>query len=272
MKGFSADWLALREPADAAARSPELTKRLAAFCADKEQLRILDLGSGTGSNLRFLAPHLKPAQSWTLVDHDEGLLALAAEAGKSLSGVEVVCRKLDLAKDLDSLDLSEVDLVTASALMDLVSAEWFDRLAAVCRAAGCAVFFVLTYDGVLEVRPSERLDPLIRELFNRHQNEDKGFGPALGPEAPKHMARALIAEGRAQRLDHRGRRAGAASGPARGLPRRRGGDRPGPRRGASRLGRPPPPPRGPVRRPPSSRARGPLRLSERGLSVTKAAL
>jgi len=195
VKGFSADWLALREPADAAARAPELTKRLAAFCAGKEQVRILDLGSGTGSNLRFLAPNLKPAQSWTLVDNDEGLLALAAEAGKSLSGVEVDCRKLDLAKDLDRLDLSDFDLVTASALMDLVSAEWFDRLAAACRAAGCAVFFVLTYDGVLELRPTERLDPLIRELFNMHQSEDKGFGPALGPEAPKHMARALIAKG-----------------------------------------------------------------------------
>ena len=195
MKGFSADWLTLREPADAAARAPELTKRLAAYCAGKERVRILDLGSGTGSNLRFLAPHLKPAQSWTLVDHDEGLLALAAEAGEPMSGVEVTCRTLDLAKDLDRLDLSDVDLVTGSALMDLVSAEWFDRLAAACRAAGCAVFFVLTYDGVMEFRPSDRLDPLIRELFNRHQGEDKGFGPALGPEAPKHMARALIAKG-----------------------------------------------------------------------------
>ena len=195
MKGFSPDWLALREPADAAARAPELTKRLAAFCADKERVRILDLGSGTGSNLRLLAPHLKPAQSWTLVDHDEDLLALAAEAGADLPDVAVACRELDLAKDLDRLDLSDFDLVTASALMDLVSAAWFDRLATACRAAGCAVFFVLTYDGVLELRPSDRLDPLVRELFNRHQNEDKGFGPALGPEAPKHMARALIAKG-----------------------------------------------------------------------------
>ncbi len=195
MKGFSADWLALREPADAAARAPELTKRLAAHCAGKEKIRVLDLGSGTGSNLRFLAPQLKLAQSWTLVDHDEGLLKLAAAAGKALPGVEVECRKLDLAKDLGRLDLSDVDLVTASALMDLVSAPWFDRLAEACRAAGCTVFFVLTYDGVIELKPSDRLDPLVCELFNRHQGEDKGFGPALGPEAPKHMARALIAKG-----------------------------------------------------------------------------
>ncbi len=195
MKGFSADWLALREPADARARAPDLTKRIAAFCAGRERLKVLDLGSGSGSNLRFLAPRLKLAQSWTLVDHDEHLLELAAEAGESLSGVDVVCRRLDLAEDLGRLDLSDVDLVTASALMDLVSAAWFDRLAGACRAAGCAVFFVLTYDGVMEWRPSDRLDPLIRELFNLHQGEDKGFGPALGPEAPKHMARALISKG-----------------------------------------------------------------------------
>ena len=194
MSGFSADWLTLREPADARARAPELAKRLAAFCAGRDRLRILDLGSGTGSNLRFLAPRLKVAQSWTLVDHDEALLERAA-ATEVPSGVEVACRRLDLAEDLGDLDLSGVDLVTASALMDLVSADWFDRLAAACRAAGCAVFFVLTYDGVMEWRPFDRLDPLIRELFNRHQGEDKGFGPALGPEAPKHMARALIAKG-----------------------------------------------------------------------------
>ncbi len=194
MSGFSADWLALREPADARARAPELTKRLAAFCAGKQKLRILDLGSGTGSNLRFLAPRLKVAQSWTLVDHDEALLERAA-ANEVPAGVEIACRQLDLAKDLAGLDLSGIDLVTGSALMDLVSADWFDRLAAACRAAGCAVFFVLTYDGVMEFRPTERLDGLVRELFNRHQGEDKGFGPALGPEAPKHMARALIAKG-----------------------------------------------------------------------------
>jgi len=195
VSGFSADWLALREPADARARAPELTKRLAAFCAGRDRVRILDLGGGSGSNLRFLAPRLALAQSWTLVDNDEGLLELAAAAGEALAGVELRCRRLDLAEGLDDLELSDVDVVTASALMDLVSADWFDRLAAACRAAGCAVFFVLTYDGVMEWRPSDRLDPLIRELFNRHQGEDKGFGPALGPEAPRLMARALIAQG-----------------------------------------------------------------------------
>ncbi len=75
MSGFSADWLALREPADAAARSVRLSYVLSHAVLHHASLRILDLGGGTGSNIRFLAPLLAKPQHWTLVDHDEALLA-----------------------------------------------------------------------------------------------------------------------------------------------------------------------------------------------------
>lgn len=194
MTGFSADWLALREGADAAARAESLTARLAAFCAARERVRILDLGSGTGSNLRFLAPQLGGAQSWTLVDQDAALLDVAG-LGEDLLEVEVKRQRVDLAGDWASLTLSAADLVTASALMDLVSAAWFERLAADCRAAGCALFFVLSYDGRMAWDPVDPLDEAVRDLFNQHQRGDKGFGPALGPEAPAEMRRILEARG-----------------------------------------------------------------------------
>ena len=53
MAGFSAEWLALRESADHAARSPELTRTVIDFLPDRA--RILDLAAGTGSNRRYLA-------------------------------------------------------------------------------------------------------------------------------------------------------------------------------------------------------------------------
>jgi trans-aconitate methyltransferase len=94
---------------------------------------LIDLGCGTGSNLRFLAPHLPPTQRWTCIDHDPALLACLAEARPT--GIEVATRKLDLARDLDALPIRPGTGVTAAALLDLTSAAWLDRLIARCRGA-----------------------------------------------------------------------------------------------------------------------------------------
>ncbi len=61
--GFSADWLALREPADHRSRSAELLATLATRVEGRDTLRITDLGCGTGSNLRATAPALGPTRN-----------------------------------------------------------------------------------------------------------------------------------------------------------------------------------------------------------------
>jgi len=197
---FSAEWLALREMADSKARNASLVRDLAAHFAQKEELEVLDLGAGSGANLRCLAPQLTARQHWRLTDNDPELLARAV--GRPLAGVDVETLCCNLARDLDGLDMAAVDLVTASALMDLVSADWFDRLAARCREAGAALFFLLTYDGAINFVPTDDDDDLVRKLVNQHQGGDKGFGPALGPQAPAHMETTLRAQG--YRV-HRGR-------------------------------------------------------------------
>jgi SAM-dependent methyltransferase len=195
MTDFSADWLALREPADEAARSQRLTQALAAACSGKPQLRIVDLGAGSGANLQFLSPRLHLPQHWRLLDHNAALLQHALNGTRPLKGATAEAQRLDLAGDLARLDLEAVDVVTASALMDLVSAEWFDRLAGLCRAAGALLLFVLTYDGRIDFQSPDPFDARLIELFNRHQTIDKGFGPALGPEAPAYMAGRLRKHG-----------------------------------------------------------------------------
>ena len=87
-------------------------------------------------------------------------------------------------------------LVTASALLDLVSAQWLDTLAARCRASGAAVLFALTYNGESGCSPVEPEDDFIRSLMNRHQNTDKGLGgPAAGPDAANCAERSFAAAG-----------------------------------------------------------------------------
>jgi hypothetical protein len=201
---FSADWLALREPADAAARSVPLTQAIAGPLAREAEVHVLDLAAGTGSNVRYLADHLSIRQHWLLVDNNPALLAqaptrisswgvahgyeaISVGGGLVLRGPLRTCllatRLLDLtALDDDGIFAGRV-LVTASALLDLVSETWLRALAERCRESGASVLFALTYDGAIRCAPEEPEDEMVRELVNRHQRTDKGFGDALGPEA-----------------------------------------------------------------------------------------
>ena len=138
---FEADWLALREGADADARSPALTARAARWleARGRTPFACVDLGSGSGSNPRFLAPRLPGPQSWCLVDHDARLLERAVRDGALLrdaAGQTVALRAE--CRDLAALRpdaFTGVDLVCASALMDLVGWAWLERLAAACSRA-----------------------------------------------------------------------------------------------------------------------------------------
>ena len=118
ISNFSTEWLALREPVDAASRNVELTARLLEWREQLDTLAALDLASGTGANFRFLAPLLGGEQHWRLVDHDPALLA-QGNSGSSNAFWQVERQCLNLV-DWESLDFQSVQLVTASALIDLV--------------------------------------------------------------------------------------------------------------------------------------------------------
>jgi len=212
MTGFSAHWLGLREPADTAARPPDLIDWIAPSLPRDRSVHVLDLATGTGSNLRYLAPRLGGLQQWVLADHDPALLGamperLAAWAatndvavetvGKSLTllGAGFSCRvdrlQVDLARDLGTLDFTRFDLVSTAALLDLVSDVWLEDLVRRCVDNGCSLLFALSYDGRIDYTPTDPFDARIRDLVNDHQRTEKGFGPALGPDAAIRVVRLL---------------------------------------------------------------------------------
>lgn len=212
MSGFSADWLALREPADRRARNRELLLALAEAFADRDRVSVVDLGCGTGSNLRACAEHLPGRQHWRLVDRDPGLLAAAREqllqwsdSGASHEGgltlsrgdrtIAVTLVAADLSVDLERALAPSPDLVTAAALFDLVSEEWIARCAAAVAASGAAFYTALTYNGREEWAPPHPDDAAIAAAFHAHQRRDKGFGPASGPQATEVLERAFTARG-----------------------------------------------------------------------------
>lgn len=205
MSGFSPEWLALREPADHAARDPQLLAKVAARFAGKTSLSIVDLGCGAGSNLRGMAAHLPDEQAWTLVDYDASLLDAAraalrawadeardegdalvlAASGKKLG---VTFRRADLSGDVSPVLTPKPDLVTAAAFFDLVSEPWLRRFTATIAERRLPLYTVLTYDGLERWQPPHPLDAAILAAFHAHQATDKGFGVASGPRAAGQLA------------------------------------------------------------------------------------
>lgn len=179
---FSAEWLALREPYDKRARSAAVLDAVAAAVGDRRSIAVVDLACGSGSTLRALSPRLPASQRWRLADNDLGLLARAAAlANPPQLTTDPVA--VDLARDLEAVLDGPVELVTTSALLDLVSHDWLDRLATECAARRLPVYAALTYDGLATLEPADPLDSTLIEAVNAHQKTDKGFGPALGPAA-----------------------------------------------------------------------------------------
>lgn len=208
MAGFSPEWLALREPTDHAARNPQVLAAVGAYFAARPSLSVLDLGSGAGANLRGSYAALPDRQHWTLVDHDDALLALARERllawadeareqgeelvlAKDGKTITVDTRRVDLDRDLAWVLGWQPDLVTAAAFFDLASKAWIERCVATLASQRLPLYAVLTYDGRETWKPAHDADARMLAAFRHHQQTDKGFGPAAGPDACEIMAEAF---------------------------------------------------------------------------------
>jgi hypothetical protein len=170
------------------ARNPEVRDAASALLGSRPLVRITDLACGTGSTVRALSARLPARQHWNLVDNNPALLTIARVAIPAGS-IELNAVQLDLSKDLETAVGHSVDLITMSALLDLVSEDWLQRLRREVTARAMPVYATLTYDGRTDLLPADSFDTAIISAFDAHQRTDKGFGPALGPAA----ARAAIA-------------------------------------------------------------------------------
>ena len=181
----SPEWLRLREPADAAARSAALVERLRERLAKAGPLVIHDLGGGSGAMGRWLSPQLPGEQHWVVHDQDAGLLELAVATGPA--AVTVEARRSDITR-LTPGDLGGASLITASALLDLLTAEGLVRMLRLC--TGRPMLLTLTVVGRVVLNPPEPLDARIGAAFNAHQRR----GGLLGPDAVATAVRQLGAE------------------------------------------------------------------------------
>jgi hypothetical protein len=182
---IEASWLALREPADARARDTAAQALLPPLLAQLPRrdpatdpdagLRIVDLGSGTGANLRWLAPRLPDPdrQHWMLVDHDPGLLARGP-----VHATPVRADVADLTQVL--AELGGADLITTAALLDLLDLRQLTAIVDAVVAAEVPALFSLSVTGEASLTPSDPQDQVLAESFDAHQRRDARPGPAAG--------------------------------------------------------------------------------------------
>jgi hypothetical protein len=182
----SREWLSLREPADAAARAPDLVQRLQRNLASADRRVIHDLGGGTGAMGRWLAPRLRGPQHWVVHDRDADLLAVAAAdpPGPAADGaaVTVAAKRSDITR-LRPGDLADASLITASALLDLLTENELAALVTACVNAGCPILLTLSVVGHVEVTPADSLDRRVAAAFDAHQRRTTVRGRLLGPDA-----------------------------------------------------------------------------------------
>ena len=92
---------------------------------------IHDLGGGSGAMGRWLAPRLPGPQHWVVHDRDADLLELAVADARRAAAVTVEARRSDITR-LAPGELAGASLVTASALLDMLTADELARMLGAC--------------------------------------------------------------------------------------------------------------------------------------------
>jgi hypothetical protein len=147
---------------------------------------IHDLGGGTGAMGRWLAPLLPGAQHWVVHDRDADLLDIAVVdlPGPAADGaaVTVEANRSDITR-LHPADLADATLITASALLDLLTGDELAGLVTVCAGARCPVLLTLSVVGRVDLTPADPLDSRVAAAFDAHQRRTTEGGRLLGPAA-----------------------------------------------------------------------------------------
>lgn len=182
----SSQWLRLREPADAVARSRDLVQKVGPAPGHGALTVVHDLGCGSGSMGRWLAPMLEGAQHWVLHDRDPDLLRVALDHPPAVAAdgaaVTVESRVGDVTR-LRPEALSGASLVTASALLDMLTVDELERFVRCCVAAACPALVTLSVTGRVRLTPPDPLDAVLGAAFNAHQRRRTGGRSLLGPDA-----------------------------------------------------------------------------------------
>ena len=204
---FTTDWLTERFRFDAAARNKLVEGTCLNLFQEADHLHIVDIGAGHGSNFFYLFPKIKQQQTWTFVELNTGLLEASLKriarfatdqqypvkqeknwisfkiGGKEIKVVGLNASFLQLN---EVVPLSEVDLVTAGAVFDLLSVDLFERFASLLVQTRTPLLSTINYLG-MAMFPEKERDAFYLQLYNNHMLRQQDFGQSMGPHCVEHM-------------------------------------------------------------------------------------
>ncbi len=184
MHKFENSWLYQREKIDNLSKNLTLIDKINSELKYLENISVLDLGTGTGSNFRFLSKKIKHKnQSWTLMDISRSSLQEAKKNITLHNKIKKVSFKYnDIIKNIKKTNFNKFDLVTGSAFLDIMPANWFKDFHRLNQNTKI-IYFSINYDGYFKFYPRHTLDNNMLKLFNKDQNSKKdGKVKAVGPD------------------------------------------------------------------------------------------
>lgn len=208
---FDPNWLQERYPFDADARNKEREWEAIHQFAYLDHVHLVDLGTGTGSNVRYYLEQFPQNQTWHCVEEDGALKEMFWQNIKQLAkteGYELEWNgeALKMSKsghwvnihfvegnlmELDSLvDLLRTDFILANAVFDLFSEAQFSELIHIISHHSLSLFFSLNYEG-MKFFPSEEADVFYIDQYNAHMKRPQPFGHGMGPDASQLMEKAF---------------------------------------------------------------------------------
>ncbi len=204
---FDIDWLAERYPFDVEARNKTIEQAAVDYLKTDEPVTIVDVGAGTGSNCLYFLDKLQQDQSWIFIEKDKALApalinrlteyasfhkydwSLKDGVYEMLTPFKKVSFKIisDNFSKIDQLvDLSEIDLVVANAVFDLLSKVQISQFLDQLTQNKVACLFTLHYTGMRFV-PEDPFDQAYIDLYDSHMMRQQSFGQALGKMAAAHL-------------------------------------------------------------------------------------
>jgi len=201
---FSLSWIKAREKYDLKYRSNLLKEQ---YKKDKSFFnRIIDLGSGNGSFLRYCHSKKMIFKEMLLVDYDSKLLRdFYASTYSYLNGTsynilkesptKYKLKKIDVIKTkniqlmntdiLKSLNIiNNYNLISLSAMSDILPTLFIKKLLNIVEK-NKIIYFSICFDGSIKWASSHKYDKYILTMFNKHQEMNKISGYALGLKSIK---------------------------------------------------------------------------------------
>lgn len=211
IENFDRDWLNERYPFDVAARDKSLETKVLSDLRTNENLVLVDVGAGTGSNTLYFVEKLPQSQHWWLVEQNEALRDATFRRLKDFAAyhkyeftkkkhtvtIKTPTKVIKVTVLTDSLfnlaqlvPLKKVDLVMANAVFDLFTKVQLEKWVALLQQHQLPFYTTLTYQS-MAFQPEDTFDSTFIDLYNQHMERPQESGRAMGKNAANHLVALL---------------------------------------------------------------------------------